>query len=75
MIEPRELLKWWIAVTVVTVMMMLVGCCNVQEWRKTVTEHQLQKVRVTEVYYKSDTGFDLGTEGLGEYYLIKVEGF
>jgi uncharacterized lipoprotein YehR (DUF1307 family) len=52
--------------------MILAGCKNCQEWQKTIIEDQLKKQIITTVIYKSDTGFDLGTEGLGEYNFIPV---
>ena len=67
--------NFWIALALVVVLLVLSSCANIKEWRHTVTEDKVNNIKTTEIYYKMDSGFDLGTEGLGEYYLIKVEGF
>ena len=66
---------FWIALALVVVLLVLSSCANIQEWRHTVTEDKVNNIKTTEIYYKMDSGFDLGTEGLGSYYLIHIEGF
>ena len=65
------------SVTLVLVLSLLLtllcGCANIQEWKVVVVEDKVNKIKTTTTYYKQDTGFDLGTEGLGEYYIIKVD--
>jgi len=64
----------WVAI-LVAIALGLSSCANIKEWKKTITEDKINKVIITEISYKQDSGFDLGTEGIGEYYLIKLEGF
>jgi hypothetical protein len=54
---------------------LLCGCANRKAWKKVIVDDELKKIKTTTVIYESDTGFDLGTKGTGEYYLLKVEGF
>jgi len=67
--------NFWIALALVLLLLVLSSCANIQEWRHTVTEDKVNNIKTTEIYYKMDSGFDLGTEGLGSYYLIHIEGF
>lgn len=64
----------WLILTIGTVIILLMGCANRQTWTKTVVEDMLQKVKTTTLVYESDTGVSIGTKGLGEYNLIKLEG-
>ena len=59
-------------VVVALIFVYALGCRNIQEWKTIKTIDHMKKIEVAETYYKSDTGFDLGTEGLGEYNIIKV---
>ncbi len=52
---------------------LLSGCRNIKEWKTVKTIDHLKKIETIETYYKTDTGFDLGTEGLGEYNAVKLE--
>jgi hypothetical protein len=61
-----------IAVTLAYALLATQGCANSQQWQKTTVIDHLKKTETTVIMYKSDTGFDLGTEGLGEYNFIPV---
>lgn len=63
------------AIFIIVLCLGLVSCANYHEWQKQTVIDRIKQIETSTLIYKSDTGFDLGTEGLGEYYLIKVEGF
>lgn len=63
----------WITIVLVLMLLMLSSCAAKRQWQQTIIKDELRMITTTTTTYTEDTGFDLGTQGQGDYSLIKFD--